>query len=216
MALKGEPGKALFIGSFSSLVGGLVSGVALILISVPLSDFGSIVFVCSDYTKYPRILLLSLTALCVMIQKNRLINPITTALFIGITFGVLPVQKPKILLSILTMLANCMSPVAMVTTGVIIGSYSIFSIVQNWRSYIYAAYRLVLFPFVLFAIFRLLDAPTEIYGLALCCFATPAGLNCILVPSAYNHVQSDGASLVAVSQLLSIITLPLLAEYWVL
>ena len=39
MAKSGQPGKALFIGTFASLIGGLVGGACMIVISGPMADF---------------------------------------------------------------------------------------------------------------------------------------------------------------------------------
>lgn len=60
MALKGEPGKALFIGTFASLIGGLISGIALILISEPLSSI-------AVYFGYWEYFALGIMGLCIVV-----------------------------------------------------------------------------------------------------------------------------------------------------
>ena len=70
--------------------------------------------------------------------------------------------------------------------------------------------RLVVIPSLTLVVLKLLGASEELLILALVATATPIGLNTIIVPAAYGGEVKHGASLVTISQVLSVITLPLL------
>lgn len=103
-----------------------------------------------------------------------------------------------------------MGPIAMLITGLVIGRYDIKSLLLDKRSYLMAFLRLVAIPSTILTIIILLGAPEELFILALVGFASPIGLNTIVFPAAYGGDTRPGASMVMISQILSVITIPLL------
>lgn len=138
------------------------------------------------------------------------LNPIFISLFVGAALGLFAVPRPQIIASIISGSADCMSPIAMILTGFVIGGYRLVLLLNQWRTYVVAAIRLVLLPSFFVIILKLLNTPSEIVVATLCANAMPLGLNTVIIPSAYGENPDTGASLALVSQLTAVVTIPVL------
>lgn len=138
------------------------------------------------------------------------INPIFVSLFIGALLGLLNFPKLDIVTTIITGAADCMSPIAMILTGFVIGGYHLSRLFSQWQTYVVAAIRLVAIPSAAVLVLRLFNAPNEVVIATLCAHAMPLGLNTVIIPSAYGKQAEEGASMALVSQLSAIVTIPTL------
>lgn len=137
-------------------------------------------------------------------------NPIFISLFIGAILGLFEIPKIEFVGTIISNLASCMSPVAMILTGFVIASYELKSLLAVKQTYIVAVLRLIIFPTVFVLVLRLLGTDDEIVFAALCANAMPLGLNTVIIPSAYGESPQTGASLALVSQAMAAITVPIM------
>ncbi len=138
------------------------------------------------------------------------VNPIFVSLFIGGALGLLPLPKFELVTTIITSTASCMSPIAMILTGFVIGGYSFSMLFKQWQTYVVVAVRLVALPSAAIIILRLINTPQEIIVATLCAHAMPLGLNTVIIPSAYGKKPDAGASMALVSQLSAVVTIPVL------
>lgn len=142
-------------------------------------------------------------------MKN-FVNPIFVSIFIGAILGLLPIPKFRLVTTIINSTAACMSPIAMILTGFVIGGYSFANLFGKWQTYVVAGIRLVFLPTVSVLILKLFNAPQEAVVATLCANAMPLGLNTVIIPSAYGKSPDDGASIALVSQLTAVFTIPIL------
>lgn len=142
-------------------------------------------------------------------MKN-FVNPIFVSIFIGAILGLLPIPKFRLVTTIINSTAACMSPIAMILTGFVIGGYSFANLFGKWQTYVVAGIRLVFLPTVSVLVLKLFNAPQEAVVATLCANAMPLGLNTVIIPSAYGKSPDDGASMVLVSQLTAVFTIPIL------
>ena len=129
---------------------------------------------------------------------------------IGMVVGALALPIPAFLSSAITSLGNCMSPVAMLLTGMTIAQIDLRVTLQDRSVYAVSILRLLVIPTVALAL--LLMIPME-YSLALCmicALAMPLGLSTIVVPGAYGKDTSVAAGMALISHLLSCGTIPLI------
>lgn len=138
------------------------------------------------------------------------VNPIFVSLFIGAALGLLSFPKFELVSTVISSAAGCMSPIAMILTGFVIGGYRLPDLFRHWQTYVVAGIRLVLLPAFAVIILRLINAPQEIIVATLCAHAMPLGLNTVIIPSAYGENPETGASMALVSQLCSVFTIPAL------
>lgn len=139
---------------------------------------------------------------------KRLINPMFIAMIIGIILGLTNCPVPSFLKNGITTLGDCMSPVAMLLTGMTIGKISLKQTFRNVPIYIVSVIRLLVLPLLAILILRFIPIS---YGLSLCtvcALAMPLGLSTIVIPAAYGKDTSDAASMALISHLLSCVTIP--------
>ena len=137
-------------------------------------------------------------------------NPIFVSLFIGAAIGLLNLPKTELVTSVISSAAGCMSPIAMILTGFVIGGYRLPELFKYWQTYVVAGIRLVALPAVVVTVLMLLNTPQEIIIATLCAHAMPLGLNTVIMPSAYGENPETGASMALVSQICSVFTIPTL------
>lgn len=138
------------------------------------------------------------------------INPLFISMIIGIILGLTELKLPKFLNTFIGMSSNCMSPCAMILTGITVSTISLKKTFTNWNVYLVSAIKLVLYPAIFFVV--MLIFPSLDKSIVLCCMvicAMPTGLNTIVIPSAYGKDTSFAGGLAIVSHLLSCITIPL-------
>ena len=135
------------------------------------------------------------------------INPIFVSLFIGAALGLLNLPKTELVTSVISSAAGCMSPIAMILTGFVIGGYRLPELFRHWQTYVVAGIRLVALPAVVVTVLKLLNTPQEIIIATLCAHAMPLGLNTVIMPSAYGENPETGASMALVSQICSVFSL---------
>ena len=145
--------------------------------------------------------------------KDRLkafVNPMFVAMVIGMIIGLANIPLPKCVVSIIDVSGDCMSPVAMILTGVVVSQSSLKSAFTNVRIYIISFVRLVVFPLVFIYIASFFDMGETIYICAVCSLAMPLGLNTIVIPSAYGKDTTVAAGMAVISHLFAVITIPLI------
>ena len=144
--------------------------------------------------------------------KKILLSPPLIAMVAGMICGLLGLGNymPAFLSTALDYASSCMGPVAMLITGFVVGGFDKKVLFLNKKSYFASFLRLVAIPALILSTLKLLGASDELLILALISFATPVGLYSIIFPAAYGGDTKHGASLVMLSQLLSVISIPLM------
>ena len=137
------------------------------------------------------------------------INPMFIAMLIGMVIGLLNIHLPKWTMSLINVSGDCMSPIAMILTGVVVSSISLKKTFINVRIYIVSIIRLIIMPILFIAVASCFKFPETTYICALCSLALPLGLNTIVIPSALGKDTTVAAGMAVISHLLSCITIPL-------
>ncbi len=149
--------------------------------------------------------------------KN-LINPMFIAMIIGMILGLLEISLPEFVCEVsdsgkvggvVGTLGDCMSPVAMLLTGMTIARISLKSAFTNLSIYAVSVIRLILMPLAAVGILYFVNLPYGVELCTVCALAMPLGLNTIVVPAAYGRDTSVAAGMALVSHLISCITIPL-------
>ncbi|MBE6701037.1 MAG: hypothetical protein E7582_04015 [Ruminococcaceae bacterium] len=138
------------------------------------------------------------------------INPMFIAMIIGMIIGLTGLKLPTWFVSIVDVSGDCMSPVAMILTGIVISSISLKKAFTNVRTYAISIIRLIVFPMLFVLISSFIKLPETIYVCALCSLAMPLGLNTIVIPSAYGKDTTEAAGMAVISHILAVITIPII------
>lgn len=143
------------------------------------------------------------------------VNPIFIALILGAVCGLLSVPLPKFITTAISSAGACMSPLAMLLTGFVIGEYSLKTLASDKKVYLASVIRLIILPSAFMAVLLLLKTDKDIIRVALCATAMPLGLNTVVFPAAYGGNTTPGAGMALVSHLISIITIPVMFSIFI-
>jgi len=139
------------------------------------------------------------------------VNPMFIAMLVGIILGLTALPMPSFVTSLVSSAAGCMSPVAMLLTGMTIAKMDLKAVLRIKSIYAVSALRLLVFPLLFIACLPLLGSHLSRTFIicAVCSLAMPLGLNTIVIPSAYGKDTSVASGMALVSHTLSILTIPL-------
>ena len=143
------------------------------------------------------------------------VNPIFIALILGAVCGLLSVPLPKFITTAISSAGACMSPLAMLLTGFVIGEYSLKTLASDKKVYLASVIRLIIVPSAFMAVLLLLKTDKDIIRVALCATAMPLGLNTVVFPAAYGGDTTPGAGMALVSHLISVITIPVMFSIFI-
>ena len=143
-------------------------------------------------------------------------NPMLIAMLIGAILGLSGVgaKLPTGIRLVIKVSGDCMSPLAMLLTGMAIAQADIMVLLKKWRIYFTSFIKLVIYPLLVLFILALLPQNSfftaTFFKCAVCMAAMPMGLNAIVIPAAYGKDTSDAAGLAMISHLFSVGTIPLM------
>ena len=141
-------------------------------------------------------------------RLKSLLNPLFFALITGSVIGLSGLTMPSFFTEAASSLGGCMSPVAMLLTGITIASMDLGKMFKKVPVYFASLIRLLVLPIAGIFLLKLTGLPRMLSLCAVCTLAMPLGLNTIVFPEAYGRDASLGASMALISHILSCITIP--------
>jgi len=141
---------------------------------------------------------------------KKLLNPSIIAIIVGILFGIFELKLPAFLSSACDLAAGCMSPLAMLLTGYVLAKSPIKQLITSPKMYLASIIRLICLPAAAIVIMRLCGVSNDIVLVGCAMLAMPLGLNTVVFPEAYGGDSSTGAKSCFVSNILGIVTIPIM------
>lgn len=145
-----------------------------------------------------------------------ILHPVTIAALIGLLFFVLPINGyvPGLVVDSLTMLKNTVAPLSMVVIGIRLADMSFKGAFTDKYMYIFLALRHFALPLCMVGIIKLLELiglalPTEVATVTVILASTPAATSATMFAEKFDCDSMYVSRLVAVSTLLSILSMPL-------
>ena len=142
-------------------------------------------------------------------RLKNFVNPMFICMIIGMIIGLTGVKMPNWSMNLITTCGNCMSPVAMLLTGMTIAKIDLGKVLRDLSIYAVTAIRLVLIPLAAIGIFYLLPVSNTIFICAVCSLAMPLGLTTVVIPAAYGKDTTTASGMALISHFLSCLTIPL-------
>ena len=145
--------------------------------------------------------------------KDRLktfLNPMFIGMLVGMVLGLLNPPLPSFLQNSVNTLGNCMSPIAMLLTGLTIAKIDLKATFKNLSIYAVSLVRVLVLPAIAVVTISFLPLSEGLAICSTCLMAMPLGLNTIVIPSAYGKDTSVAAGLALISHLLSCVSIPLI------
>lgn len=151
------------------------------------------------------------TAKPTLCQRLRnFLNPMFAATILGMVIGITGLTIPQFVSSAVATAGSCMSPIAMLLTGMTIARFDLGEVLKIKSVYLVSALRLILFPLLFIGIMRLIPLPEVFATCAVCSLSMPLGLNTIIIPAALGKDTKVASGMALVSHLLSCVTIPII------
>lgn len=141
--------------------------------------------------------------------RTIILNPGIISLLIGLPIFFLNIQVPSIIKEPLNAFASLNTPLAMLVIGSYIARVDAKSFVSDKSLYSLSFYRLILAPGLFFLVLMLIKPEPELFLAALIQAAAPVAANATLFAVQYKKDSALASEGIAVSTVLSIITIPL-------
>lgn len=143
-------------------------------------------------------------------KLKNIINPMFIGMAVGMVIGLLKIPVPAFAKNLVDSLAACMSPIAMLLTGMTIARSRLLDILKFKSIYAVTFIRLIVFPLIFLLAALFIPMSKTFIICALSSLAMPLGLNTIVIPSAYGKDTKIASGMALVSHFLSIITIPVM------
>ena len=137
------------------------------------------------------------------------VNPMFICMVLGMLIGLIGIKLPGWTLNVINTCGSCMSPVAMLLTGMTVATMDLRRILGDKSIYVLTLIRLAIIPLAAIGVLLLLPIDRTIFVCTVCSLAMPLGLNTLVIPAAYGKDTSAAAGMALVSHLLSCISIPL-------
>jgi malate permease and related proteins len=142
------------------------------------------------------------------------LSPAILAALIGFAFFLCSFRIPEPLFSGVSALGDLTTPLSMIVIGVILSRMSLKGAFGNPRVYLTTLYRLILFPLLAWVILSALGLKGNSLAVPVIIAAMPVAANATILADAYEGDAQTASSLVFISTIVSMATIPLMA--WVL
>ena len=142
-------------------------------------------------------------------SKKLLRNAPILAVIAGTVCGLVSLPHIPVVDGVVEAAANCMSPCAMLLTGIILGTAKPKWSAFGGRVLVVSVMRLILFPIIFGGAMYLMGLASDIIIISTVTLAMPAGLNMVILDEIYGDNDSFGAIVCVVSTVLSLLTIPI-------
>lgn len=136
------------------------------------------------------------------------VNPMFIGMVLGAIVGLSGLQLPSFVDTLMTEAGNCMSPVAMLLTGMALAAIDLKKVLSIKSIYAVSALRLLVYPIVGILALAWLPVSDTFKLCTVCSLAMPLGLNTIVIPAAYGKDTTFASGMALISHALSIVTIP--------
>lgn len=144
-------------------------------------------------------------------KLRRILTPSMIGILLGCAVGLSGLPMPEVVTSVTNSAKGCMSPVAMLLTGITIAQFPLKELFNDWRNYVVTFVRMVGVPLLLFGILKLLQLDSYL-PTVLIVYCMPCGMNTVVYPKLIGENCRIGTSLVLISAVASLITIPLFLQ----
>ena len=138
-------------------------------------------------------------------------HPCIWAVILGFIYAFTPIELPVFLSGTITTVGNCITTLTMLIVGSILSDVNPRNLLDKGCFY-YSFFRLIAIPAVVFCVMTLLKADTLTTGVVVLSSAMPAATTTAILAEKYGKDSEFASKTVFTSTILSMVTLPLIAE----
>ena len=138
------------------------------------------------------------------------LNPSIIAVLLGMIVYLSGLMLPAFFTDAVGFVGNATTPLSVICVGYMLSRADIRVILKKWRLVLTAALQLILAPVITYFALLFLHFPAEVVAVCTLIQALPTATSLGLFATKYGHNEIEASELVAISTVLSIITLPIM------
>ena len=147
----------------------------------------------------------------VKIDLKKICNPVVVASILTLFIYFTGVKTPYIINETVALLGAVTTPLAMVTIGSNLSFIPIKDVFLDWKMYVYAILRLLVFPIAVWLVFRLFIQDTMLLNIMVVISAMPVAANVTLISNEYGGDAQTISKVTFITTVLSLASIPILA-----
>jgi len=140
---------------------------------------------------------------------TKILKPPTIALFIGFAIGLFNIELPAVADGIISSAADCLTPIAMMLTGVAFARQPLLKMFKQPMVYLASFIRLMIIPAIIGGAAYLIGLPANIVIVGTVAVSMPMALNTVIFSEAGNGDSVLAAQLCVVSNFMGLVTIPI-------
>ncbi|MBQ9019733.1 AEC family transporter [Candidatus Saccharibacteria bacterium] len=137
-------------------------------------------------------------------------NPNIIAVLLGMLFYLTGLTLPAFATDAVAFVGNATTPLSIICVGFMLSRADFKKIIKKWRLLVTCLLQLILAPVITFFALKLMHFPDEVIAVCTLIQALPTATSLGLFATKYKGNEIESSELVAISTLMSIITLPLM------
>lgn len=142
--------------------------------------------------------------------RNVVTNPNIIAVLLGMVLFLANLHLPSFVTDAIGFVGNATTPLSIICIGFMLSRADLKAIFKKWRLIVTALTQLIIGPVVTWGILRLLNFPTEVICVCTLIQALPTATSLGLFATKYGGNNIESSELVAISTLLSVVTMPIM------
>lgn len=135
-------------------------------------------------------------------------NPMMVCTVLGMVIGITGLKLPAFIGQAVSAAGDCMSPIAMLITGMTLAQMDLKEILRIRGVYVSTVFRLLVFPAIFLLALCVIPFGCTFATCAICALSMPLGLNTVIIPAAQGKDTRIASGMALVSHLLSCVTIP--------
>lgn len=147
-----------------------------------------------------------------MSLKKIIFNPGIIGVAIGFVIFCFSIPMPRVIMDPISYMAGLNTPVPMIIIGYNIYKTNLLKALTNWRCIAVTVMRLIVLPLITVAALKLVGVDGVLLTSMTICSAAPIAANTTMFAIKFNRATDISVNLVALSTLLSLITIPLIVS----
>lgn len=145
------------------------------------------------------------------IDLKKIINPAVIAAIITLIIYFAGIKTPYVINQTVSLIGAVTTPLAMITIGCNLSFIPIKEVFLDWKMYVYALFRLLLFPIAIWFVFRWFVQDELLLNVMVVVAAMPVASNVTLISNEYGGDVKTIARVTFITTLLSLFSIPVLA-----
>ena len=147
----------------------------------------------------------------VKIDVKKILNPVVLASIVALAIYFLNIKTPYVVNETVSLVGAMTTPLALITIGSNLSYVPIKDVFFDFRMYLFAVFRLLLFPIVVWFIFQFFIQDAMLLNVMVAVAAMPVAANVTLISNEYGGDSVTIAKATFMTTLLSLGSIPILA-----